>query len=71
MEQAASPIIIFRGCFEFTSCSRVFLPLFREHREYFYDWCDIGSIYGAPGRIAFGAEAVSAAGHAIQEMCGR
>ena len=26
----------------------MFLPIFREHREYFYDWCDIGSIYGAP-----------------------
>lgn len=37
------------------------MPLFREHREYFYDWCDIGSIYGAPadclwggGRVGFG-----------------
>lgn len=35
--------------------------MFREHREYFYDWCDIGSIYGAPadcvwggGRVGFG-----------------
>ena len=25
-----------------------FLPLFYNHREYFYDWCEIGSIYGAP-----------------------
>ena len=40
---------------------KVFLPLFREHREYFYDWCDIGSVYGAPadciwggGRAGFG-----------------
>ena len=35
------------GLFEFYELYRVFLPLFREHREYFYDWCDIGSIYGA------------------------
>lgn len=49
------------GLFEFYELYRVFLPLFREHREYFYDWCDIGSIYGAPadfiwggGRIGFG-----------------
>ncbi len=49
------------GLFEFESLYRVFLPLFREHREYFYDWCDIGSIYGAPadclwggGRVGFG-----------------
>ena len=49
------------GLFEFYELYRVFLPLFREHREYFYDWCDIGSIYGAPadciwggGRVGFG-----------------
>lgn len=24
------------------------MPLYRAHREYFYDWCAIGSIYGAP-----------------------
>jgi len=49
------------GLFEFYELYRVFLPLFREHREYFYSWCDIGSIYGAPadciwggGRVGFG-----------------
>lgn len=49
------------GLFEFYELYRVFLPLFREHREYFYDWCDIGSIYGASadciwggGRTGFG-----------------
>lgn len=49
------------GLFEFYELYRIFLPLFREHREYFYDWCDIGSIYGAPadclwggGRVGFG-----------------
>ena len=49
------------GLFEFYELYRVFLPLFREHREYFYGWCDIGSIYGAPadclwggGRAGFG-----------------
>ena len=36
------------GLFEFYELYKVFLPIFREHREYFYDWCDIGSIYGAP-----------------------
>lgn len=51
------------GLFEFHEFYRVFLPLFREHREYFYDWCDIGSIYGAPagciwdgGRAGFGED---------------
>ena len=49
------------GLFEFYELYRIFLPLFRKHREYFYDWCEIGSIYGAPsdciwggGRTSFG-----------------
>ena len=49
------------GLFEFYDLYMAFLPLFREHREYFYDWCEIGSIYGAPndciwggGRVGFG-----------------
>ncbi len=49
------------GLFEFYEFYKVFLPLFRKHREYFYDWCEIGSIYGAPadclwggGRVGFG-----------------
>ena len=46
------------GLFEFYELYRVFLPLFREHREYFYDWCEIGSIYGAPADCS-GAEGAS------------
>lgn len=49
------------GLFEFYELYKIFLPLYREHREYFYEWCDIGSIYGAPadciwggGRVGFG-----------------
>ena len=49
------------GLFEFYELYKVFLPLFFNHREYFYDWCEIGSIYGAPqeclwggGRVGFG-----------------
>ena len=58
------------GLFEFYDLYKAFLPLFREHREYFYEWCEIGSIYGAPsdclwggGRVGFGdadSEAVAA-----------
>lgn len=51
------------GLFEFYELYKVFLPLFRDHRDYFYDWCEIGSIYGAPadclwggGRVGFGDE---------------
>ena len=49
------------GLFEFYELYKVFLPLFREHRDWFYDWCDIASVYGAPqdclwggGRAAYG-----------------
>lgn len=49
------------GLFEFYEFYSIFLPLYRTHRDYFYDWCDIGSIYGAPadclwggGRAGFG-----------------
>ena len=36
------------GLFEFYDFYKLFLPLYRKKREYFYDWCDIGSVYGAP-----------------------
>ncbi len=51
------------GLFEFYELYRMFLPLFYHHREWFYDWCAIGSIYGAPadciwggGRTSFGVQ---------------
>lgn len=51
------------GLFEFYELYRAFLSLYTEHREYFYDWCEIGSIYGAPfdclwggGRVENGNE---------------
>ena len=48
------------GLVEFYELYRVFLPLFREHREYFYDWCGIGSIYGAPADCIWGGGRVGA-----------
>ena len=42
------------GLFEFYELYRVFLPLYRKHREYFYDQCEIGSIYGAPADCIWG-----------------
>ena len=51
------------GLFEFCDLYRAFLPLYREHRDWFYGWCEIGSVYGAPadclwggGRVGFGEE---------------
>ena len=36
------------GLFEFYELYRVFLPLYCTHRDWFYPWCDIASLYGAP-----------------------
>ena len=54
------------GLFEFYELYKKFLQLYRTHREYFYEWCEIGSIYGAPGdclwgggRIGFGDASVT------------
>lgn len=54
------------GLFEYYDLYCIFLSLYRKHREYFYDWCDIGSIYGAPaeciwggGRVGFGDSEVN------------
>lgn len=46
------------GLFEFYELYSVFLPLFRRHREYFYEWCEIGSIYGAPAECIWGGGSV-------------
>lgn len=49
------------GLFEFYELYKVFLPLWKNHRDWFYPWCGIGSIYGSPaqclwggGRVGFG-----------------
>ena len=62
------------GLFEFYQLYKVFLPLYRGHREYFYDWCEIGSIYGAPadclwggGRVGFGDESPAEVAEMMQE----
>ena len=44
------------GLFEFYELYRIFLPLYQEHREYFYDWCEISSIYGAPEAVSGAVE---------------
>lgn len=42
------------GLFEFYELYRKFLPLFFNHKEYFYDYVEIGSVYGAPGDCLWG-----------------
>ena len=63
MENLRTAYFHLPGLFEFYDFYRVFLPLFREHREYFHDFCEIASIYGAPadclwggGRVGFGGD---------------
>lgn len=56
------------GLFEFYELYRMFLPLFYEHREYFYDWCDIGSIYGSPTDCIWGGGRVGAGDHDSGEV---
>lgn len=53
------------GLFEFYDLYKIFLPLFYGHRDWFYDWCEIGSIYGSPsdclwggGRVGFGQNGI-------------
>lgn len=42
------------GLFEFFEFYKIFLPLYKNHRDWFYDWCDIASIYGAPEDCLWG-----------------
>lgn len=51
------------GLFEFYELYRIFLPLFRTRREWFYEDVEIGSVYGAPadciwggGRVGYGED---------------
>ena len=56
------------GLFEFYELYRIFLPLFRKHREYFYDWCDIGSVYGAPAGCLWGGGRIEEGEEEPQEV---
>lgn len=56
------------GLFELYELYCVFLPLYREHREYFYDWCEIGSVYGAPADCIWGGGRVGGGDCSPQEV---
>ena len=56
------------GLFEFYDLYSVFLPLFRGHREYFYDWCEIGSVYGTPADCVWGGGRVGFGEHEPREV---
>lgn len=42
------------GLFEFYELYKIFLPLWKQHRDWFYPWCDIASIYGSPADCLWG-----------------
>ena len=53
------------GLFEFFELYKVFVPQFYEHPQWFYPWCEIGSLYGAPadclwggGRVGYGKNGI-------------
>ena len=56
------------GLFEFYELYEAFFPIYREHREYFYDWCGIGSIYGAPADCIWGGGRIGSGEHGVQEV---
>lgn len=58
------------GLFEFYDFYEVFLPLFKEHRDYFYDWCEIGSIYGAPADCLWGGGRVGTGDRETKKVLG-
>ena len=56
------------GLFEFYELYRVFLPLYRMHRDWFYDWCEIGSLYGAPADCLWGGGRTGCSRHTAREV---
>lgn len=56
------------GLFEFYELYSVFLPLFRAHREYFYDWCRMVRSM-EPRRTASGAVDVHLTASRIRGQC--
>lgn len=56
------------GLFEFYEFYCEFLPLFGTHPEYFYDWCEIASIYGAPSDCIWGGGRVGGGDYEPEEV---
>lgn len=56
------------GLFEFYEFYRQFLPLYQHHRDWFYNWCEIGSIYGAPSDCLWAGGRVEESGTDPQKV---
>lgn len=56
------------GLFEFYDFYKVFLPLYKNHHEYFYEWVSIASIYGAPDGCIWGGGRFGANNYSAEEI---
>ena len=56
------------GLFEFYDFYAAFLPVYRENRNWFYDWCDIASLYGAPADCLWGGGRVGSGDRRPEEV---
>ena len=56
------------GLFEFYDFYKEFLPLFFSHKEFFYDYAKIGSIYGAPEDCLWGGGRTSNGNANVEEV---
>lgn len=56
------------GLFEFFDFYKVFLPVFYDNRNYFHDWADIASIYGAPSDCIWGGGRIEEGHDSAEEI---
>ncbi len=69
-QSSEKPKVIYHlpGLFEFYELYQRFLPLFFHHREYFYPWCTIGSLYGAPADCIWSGGRISEADESPEDV---
>lgn len=70
MNEQNKPIAYYHlpGLFEHFEFYREYLKLYKTRREYFYDWCEIGSIYGAPGNCIWGGGRIECGSAYLEEI---
>lgn len=58
------------GLFEFYEFYKVLLPIYSKHKEYFYDWAQIASVYGAPGDCLWSGGRIGGGENNVDEVFG-
>ena len=56
------------GLFEFFDFYQVFFRVFSEHRDFFYPWARVGSVYGAPADSLWAGGRLEEGGAAAEEV---